>query len=572
MDAHNAKISTIINNSTLIEVPFFQRSYVWSEDLWERFLNDMEFVVQTNRPHFLGTLILQSSPVLPPNAPYATKFTLVDGQQRLTTFLIFLKVLCLRMRQPGIFDTNFRLMTTQELSLQHGKNDSAAFRLVTSQTQPVPISGAEASSQIVQAFNYFVSHMQLSTLADYMSVISNAQFVQIDLGPADDAQQIFDSLNSLGVSLTTSELLKNYFFSRNNLQKYQDIWESVFEASPADKAYWDAVIEVGRFRRPMIDLFFDAYFQLFIQDKKYAVSVVDKLVYARTSRLSNSYQHFIQNYCGGDKDVILGSLKPYAQLFRQTFQPSLCDTTTPSAFGIERLNVVIFALKTTTLIPYVLYLAKNVSDPAVLNQMYGLLESYVMRRIIVRASTRNYNNLFPALIANEILTPADLLARLQSTGSINSYIPDDTELLSGFQNAKLMNLYSKGVLYLIESRIRPAQSAVALHGFNNYSLEHLMPKKWRNHWPACASGTRRDAVLLTLGNLAIIPQTLNTSIRDSSWDTKKAGKGPSKPGLALCAAGLVTLQDALTKSDWNETEIESRALWLYDQARTLWKL
>ncbi len=572
MDAHNAKISTIINNSTLIEVPFFQRSYVWSEDLWERFLNDMEFVVQTNRPHFLGTLILQSSPVLPPNAPYATKFTLVDGQQRLTTFLIFLKVLCLRMRQPGIFDTNFRLITTQELSLQHGKNDSAAFRLVTSQTQPVPISGAEASSQIVQAFNYFVSHMQLSTLADYMSVISNAQFVQIDLGPADDAQQIFDSLNSLGVNLTTSELLKNYFFSRNNIQAYQDIWESAFEASPADKAYWDTVIESGRIRRPMIDLFFDAYFQIFIQNKRYAVSVIDKAVYARTGRLSNSYQHFIQNYCGGDKNVILSSLKSYAQLFRQTFQPALCDTTTPSAFGIERLNVVIFALKTTTLIPYVLYLAKNVANPADLDQMYGILESYILRRTIVRASAKNYNNLFQSLIANEILTPQELLRRLRNTGSATTYIPDDTELLNSFQNAKLLNLYSKGILYLIESRIRPAQSAVALHGFNNYSLEHLMPKKWRNHWPACASGTRRDAVLLTLGNLAIIPQTLNTSIRDSSWDTKKAGKGPSKPGLTLCAAGLVTLQDALTKSDWNETEIESRALWLYDQARTLWKL
>ena len=62
-------------------------------------------------------------------------------------------------------------------------------------------------------------------------------------------------------------------------------------------------------------------------------------------------------------------------------------------------------------------------------------------------------------------------------GGTNSSIPDDTELRDGFEHSKLMNLYSKGVLYLIESHIRPAQSAVVLHGFNNYSLEHLMPKK-----------------------------------------------------------------------------------------------
>ena len=76
-----------------------------------------------------------------------------------------------------------------------------------------------------------------------------------------------------------------------------------------------------------------------------------------------------------------------------------------------------------------------------------------------------------------------------------------------------------------------------------------MPKKWRNHWPSCApeEAGKRDTILLTMGNLAIIPQSLNTSIRDASWDTKKAEKGPTKPGLDLCAAGLVTLYDALGK-------------------------
>lgn len=83
---------------------------------------------------------------------------------------------------------------------------------------------------------------------------------------------------------------------------------------------------------------------------------------------------------------------------------------------------------------------------------------------------------------------------------------------------------------------------------------------------------KRDSILLTLGNLAIIPQSLNASIRDSDWSTKKAGKGQEKPGLTLCASGLSTLQDSLTKTDWNEIEIQARALWLYKQAQSLWKL
>lgn len=574
MNAHKATITSIFDGTTLIEIPFFQRSYVWDKYLWERFLNDMEFTVKTKSPHFLGTLIFKDNGTPKSSEPYSTQLLLIDGQQRLTTYLIFLKVLCLKLGQSLTFDSHYRFPDTNDLSLQHGKNDRPAFEKVMGMTAPVSITDDSSKSRVVQAYNFFVESLDTSKL-NYTTIVGKTHFVRIDLDANDDEQQIFDSLNSLGVNLTTSELLKNYFFSRNNLTDYQTIWEPVFDNSVATKEYWDTIIETGRIRRPLIDIFFDAYFQLFIQNKKYSISTEDKLIYARTDRLSNSYQSFVDNYCGGSKQLILSSLKEYAELFRKTFQPDICDTTIPSTFGIERLNVVIFGLKTTTLIPYVLYLAKNISDTTALNKMYGILESYVMRRIVTHATSKNYNNLFLSLIANEILDADDLRTRLQAASGTNSYIPTDTELQDGFEHSKLMNLYSKGVLYLIESHIRPAQSAVVLHGFNNYSLEHLMPKKWHNNWPACPTpldAEKRDSILLTLGNLAIIPQSLSASIRDSDWNTKKAGKGQEKPGLTLCASGLSTLQDALTKTDWNESEIQTRALWLYKQAQSLWKL
>lgn len=81
----------------------------------------------------------------------------------------------------------------------------------------------------------------------------------------------------------------------------------------------------------------------------------------------------------------------------------------------------------------------------------------------------------------------------------------------------------------------------------------------------------RDSKLLTLGNLAIITQSLNASIRDANWATKKTGK-KNKLGLNICADGLLTLSDALEKDDWNESEIDARAQWLFTQARNLWKL
>lgn len=573
MDARKALITDIFNSSTLIEVPFFQRSYVWKEDLWERLLEDMEFVVKTKKPHFLGSIILKEGRKPQLGEFFSSCRTVVDGQQRLTTFMIFLKVLCLKLNQPVWFDSQFRIMA-KDLVLRHGRNDIAAFEKVMAMQSVSKVDNPAPGSKIIEAFNYFVDHIDATKL-DIMTIVINTQFVRIDLDATEDEQQIFDTINSLGVNLTTSELLKNYFFNRETVSEYENKWVEVFEKDDETKAYWDTEIETGRIKRAMIDIFFDSYFQLFIQDKKYNISLEDKLMYARVDRLALSYQHFINMYCAGKKSIVLEPMKEYAQCFMKCFRPEQCGMSIPRDFGIERLNIVIFGLKTTTLIPYVLYLTKNVNKKEELNDMYGILESYVIRRMIVHASTKNYNNTFTSLILNNVLDKDSLLQKLKSAGDSTTYIPDEEELKNGFENSKLVNLQSKGIIYLLESKIRPTNSSTALLGFSNYSLEHLMPKKWRNNWDSCSSdedAKKRDSLLLTLGNLAIIPQALNASIRDAVWDIKKEGKGSSKPGLTLCASGLYTLHDALGKAEWNEIEIRNRASWLCDQAKKVWNI
>lgn len=297
-------------------------------------------------------------------------------------------------------------------------------------------------------------------------------------------------------------------------------------------------------------------------------------MYDRVENLSQSYQHFINSQCDGDKSVVLGPMREYARCFMQNFRVDQCNMSIPAAFGIERLNIVIFGLKNTTLIPYVLYVAKNVYSEEERNRIYGILESYIMRRIVVHATTKNYNNLFTSLIFNAVLDAETLLSKLKSFDDASLYIPDEEELERGFATSKLVNLQAKGIIYLIESYSRPANSATVLLGFNGYSLEHLMPKKWRNNWDACneEEAKRRDTALLTLGNLAIITQSLNASIRDARWDVKKAGKGEKKPGLNLCASGLVTLHETLKKDDWNVDEISNRAEWLAEKALEIWRL
>ena len=546
---------------------------MWKEDLWARLLEDMEFVVKTKKPHFLGSIILKEGRKPKQGENFADCRTIVDGQQRLTTFLIFMKVLCLKLKQTALFDCQFRIMG-QMIALRHGRNDIRAFEKIMSLDKAEKIDNPEPTSRIIGAFNYFVEHIDESKL-DIMTIFVNTQFVRIDLDADEDEQQIFDTINSLGVNLTTSELLKNYFFNRETVGEYDKKWADVFEQDADTKIYWDKEIETGRIKRAVIDIFFDSYFQLFIQDKKYNISNEDKLMYSRVDRLAQSYQHFINTYCDGNKNIVLDQMKDYAECFRSNLKPDQCEMSIPKEESIERINVVIFGLKNTTMIPYILYIAKNVQDKTELDKMYGILESYIMRRVVVHASTKNYNNLFTSLILNKVLDSQTLISRLKGNGDATTYCPDDSELKIGFESSKLVNLQSKGIIYLIESKIRPDNSSTALLGFNNYSLEHLMPKKWRNNWGTCASEDeekKRDSILLTLGNLAIIPQALNASIRDAAWNVKKIGKGQNKPGLLLCASGLCTLHNVLQKNIWDESEIENRADWLLTQAKNIWKI
>ncbi|CBL05216.1 DUF262 domain-containing protein [Gordonibacter pamelaeae] len=567
MDAGKATISGVFNGSRLLEIPFYQRAYVWGEEQWERFLGDMEFVTASKRPYFLGSIILKQESSGYTWSEVSEVRTVIDGQQRLTTMVIFFKALCAKIDANRLFERDF-VLETGEVALRHGKYDRQDFEKVVNATGSEPVEG---SSAIIGAYNYFLKNIDPEKV-DRNTIKSNVQFVCIDLTEGEDEQQIFDTINSLGVRLTTAELLKNYFFNRENEQAFKDSWEDVFEPTAEKKSFWDQEVVTGRIKRTLIDLFFDAFLQIMVQDKARCVTAEDKLYYSRTSNLFQSYKDFISRYCDGGKDEVLNAMNAYAAVFESTFDPTCCDRNVPPAPSTERMNVLIFGLKNSTLIPYVLYVRKSVETPDEQAKVFATLESYIVRRMLVRATTKNYNRLFTSLILNEVKDAEALRKALEANDEATTYMPGDAEVRSAFEESCLYNLQSKGVLYLLESAIRPGMSSTALLGFNQYTLEHMMPKKWRNKWGALdeEAATRRDRKLLTLGNLAIITHSLNASIRDADWTTKKQGKG-YKDGLALCAAGLATMAGALEKESWGEDDIADRAEWLANKALEVWR-
>jgi uncharacterized protein with ParB-like and HNH nuclease domain len=567
MEAGKRTINDIFNGNRVLEIPFFQRSYVWSDIQWERLIEDMETVSATNKPYFLGSVILKQQQTTTGNN-VGDKRTLIDGQQRLTTLNIMLKVLCLKNNLNTSFDRVFRLMNN-EIALWHNHNDIKDFNKILNLTSEDDLAG---ESSIIACYNYFKNEIDVGKL-NLNNILTNIMFVGIDLGVDEDEQQIFDTINSLGVRLTTAELLKNYFFHRDDVNSYNENWKNVFERDTDTKKFWDRDITAGRSIRENIDLFFYSFLQIKIQDSSLNVKTEDKKLFTKVDGLFDSYKKFIQDF-NINKATLIQEIKEYAEIYRTNIDFDVIDRELSPNYGIERINAIIFGLENTTLIPYVLFVLKKVQNSNERNLIFEYLESYIMRRMICHETTKNYNQLFSErLIANNIVTRNGLKAHIETQSDKVNFMPSNQDIENGFFESKLVNKQAAGILYMIESVIRDrTRHSTSLLGLARYSLEHVMPKKWENNWNTLTSEEEkniRNRLLLTLGNLTIITTSLNTSIRDADWNTKKNGRG-ERHGLKTFASGIETFSHFLDRTNWNEDVIKERAEFLFSKAREIW--
>ena len=577
MEAGKRTISDIFNGNRKLIIPFFQRNYVWKEEQWARLIEDMEYISATEKDYFLGSIILKSQQTSS-GSTIGDVRTIIDGQQRLTTIAIFLKVLGIKSNAQRVVNKRFTL-DDDSLALQHSQWDTEAFETVMNLETLEDIDAG--SSNILKAYNYFKENVDESKLKIQM-IISRAQFVGIDLDTNEDEQQIFDTINSLGVKLTTGELLKNYFFSKETKEEYNKYWKPVFEADEECREFWDQETIVGRMRKNNIESFLLSYLMVKLQDPTIGVSTEDKMLLRRTDGLFNNYKKFINWYIlkpemsPEDKKTatfdFVNDLTEYAKIYKTSFNPAYLGTEIASTPSLERLNVIIYGLEANTTIPYLMFVQKNIHNEEEKAKIFAYLESYLMRRLVCKSSNNNYSDLFTEnLIGNDIRTADDLKNYIQNKNAEASVaMPSNLMLRKAFQDNILPNKRATGVLYMLESRIRNAgMHSTGLLGFNSYSLEHLMPKKWRNNWGMAIDPDNRDYKLQTLGNLAIITSSLNSSIRDAIWEKKLAGTS-SKGGLKTYAAGLVTMEQVLASDDWDEEKIDERAVWLADKAISIW--
>lgn len=587
MQAQGTSIASLLGGEKRLVIPYYQRAYVWTEPQWKRFLEDMEYVSKTKKAYFIGSIILKQMLTLS-CAEIGDLREVIDGQQRLTTLAVFFKVLSLLKNDPCIFSIDFMSRIGDgKCKICHNRLDKPFFDMVISLAEPVDLLSEDNGKYrdrdgkvvthpngILLLYQYFLSSIRGKENCFSGNLTSLLQVVSIDVTAREDEQQIFDTVNSLGVDLTTTELLKNYLFNEGNEDDFNEWWAPVFEKDEATKNYWNTKVVSGVKKLPLIDLFFNAFFMVMIHDEQFRVATEEKLKYMRVEELFSSYRDFVRDHLDGDRLWLVKKINNAAKLFKDFFNPNIRYEPITGGNLSDRINEMIFSIDKTNLIPYVLYLLMDGVKDNERDKIFIALESYIMRRVVCRSDTSGYNRFFSdAMLTNKVITADAFAGYVACLDNRLLVMPSDEELRDGALNEYRINSQNIGILYMLETKVRPAMSATCVKGIASYSLEHLMPRTWRSTWDLSGLSeevmSKRDDSLWRLGNLAILPSKLNSSVSNGRWEDKVAGNRKGQ-GLRDCANGLVTLSKYLDLPEWTEVTIGQRGRELYEMMMEAW--
>jgi len=578
LSANKEKLHSFFQGTNQYQIPFFQRSYVWKKDNWEELWDNILEEKQAHTAgqdseHFIGTIIIKQklSETLGINP-----FDLIDGQQRLTTICVLLKAIQDSLENDAnknfinsllIFvDANGK----QHIRLSHSKIDTKYFtEIILSIDANKVLTYDDYKEDVVDKLNniqkcyvYFKSKTKSLDQTELMAitniVLQKLPVIHMALSKEDDVQQIFDTINSLGIKLTTGELLKNYLFATKKVEPfYNPYWEIVFEDDEDDVKFWNESKTAGRIPRTVIELFLHSF--LTIKTEKLS----------KLESLFKEYKAYLKDSTDNDKIIFAKELKEYAEIYRN-FPSDINLKEFAYADFEKRFFYLIDKLDINTVMPLVLYIYKNITDTNERRNIIETLESYLVRRTACRLTTKNYNNLFVSIMGemkrNKVTTQTAFKQILLGYKDDTNVMPTDAQFETAFSSSHIINKYAEGILFCITLYLNSHKYMDNnMLNNDNLSLEHIMPKKWRNHWnnPKVTDEAMRDHKLLTLGNLTVVKGKLNSSMRDAAWVKKQKA-------LQQFSTFKITT-DYINTTIWDENNITNRATDLLTYAKGIWK-
>lgn len=623
MDADDHQIEVILSEGRRFMVPLYQRKYQWADNRLEPFWEDVEAKAKevleggSKFEHYMGALIL--APIGTGERIGATpRVQVVDGQQRLTTFQLLLAAIrevarkfecedIISYVEDYIFNklkskdtdplTKFKLTPTpSDRELFHSiiENKYSQVRLKYHKYyygNRVPKNTSHRALRAYELFYNWVGEFALFGSADkeeqdekldktapeakeiieerleslLRAILNRMKLVVITLGEEDDAQVIFETLNSKGEPLLAMDLVRNNIFYRAEKEGasaealYKELWD------PFDEDWWRVSAPNARPKRPRIDHFLSHVLAAQTGEK---ISVRE---------LYSEYRAFVSPKGKPrfpEVETELRLLEGYAPVYR-AIEGHDRETYPDLAWLGEKLST----WQITTVYPVVFQIAKSEIDMSQRKELYSLIYSFIVRRALCGLTAKNLNQVFQSLgaflISNGVSLGAFKDFFAMRTGDSTRF-PSDEEFKSGILSQPAYNLAPgnriKDVLWELELKSRTgfAEKSAKPSGLQT---EHVLPVMWTEEWPFSdgewvnvwaddPKSMRRNQLKQTLGNLTLITGGLNSSASNNSFSHKKEKFGEH---TALFLNKWFSKHD-----DWNEQKIEERGNHFATLACDIW--
>ncbi|GAA6799327.1 DUF262 and DUF1524 domain-containing protein [Helicobacter pylori] len=527
------------NQKNQLVIPIYQRLYSWEKEQCKQLWDDIIKIGGDNKMdgHFIGSILYVLDRITHSN----NALLIIDGQQRLTTITLLLTAL----RDHW---SDKRKEIEDDYLINSDKDGDKKFRLILSESDKDTLlylidkdrrKPSEFSSKIVENFKLFEEWVSnTDKLETIFKGLDKLMVVEISLEKGkDDSQLIFESMNSKGIELTQTDLIRNYIVMETETEKQEGFYNK----------YWRAMEENFKQNKKWFDRFVRHYLTI----KTREIPNINK-VYA----VLKDYQ---QKERIGIEDL-LKDLQKYCRYFCRIVFKKEADKDLNKALGF------LVDLKMDVIYPLLLELYSDYSD-GVLSKadfipIIALIESYICRRAVCGLGTNSLNKVFPFVTKK--------INKDQYLESIKAYFgyltekqrfPNNDEFKDCFITIDFYKFQKKEYFFeRLENFDR--KERVYTH---EYTTEHIMPQELTEEWERDLGENFQEIhnkYLHTIGNLTLTGY--NSEYSNKSFQEKRDMEGGFKDSPLRLNQGLRDLKS------FGEEEIKKRANDLADLALKIW--
>lgn len=499
----------------------------------------------------------------------------------MTTLSIYLKALDSLLTDDQLhnnFQSSFFIQNGQRNPvLHHSINDRAAYQEVMWGYS----LDAYVEKRVVKAYHFFhnkflgKSQSELRKL--WMAVFARIKFVEIILDDQDDEQQIFDTINSLGVDLTIDELMKNFLYDAEEEQAYVNNWKPMFDDA-ASREFWGtsdaARSQAATDENKVISNFFYDFVRIKMWDYEDEEGF-DRKVFVQKSQTFSTCKSFVEIFNTG-KQSLANEIIEYAKLYKKYFNKRNLDIRLPTTPGIERVACIAMA-KDSTITPYLLYVLKNIPDLKERSRMFGFLETYLVRRMValpVSANKMSAEFFTEQLIGKRIDSFDNLKQYIMDINEDkNMHIPSDEEIATNIHKTVFGDESIPRLIYYLQETRNGYNKSTG--GFNYFLAEYIIPKPCKAseiNYPPHEDDMKeqeRKTRTKTIGNFILLkkPRIDDNPDRESDEQEKmkKDLKKVANESFAVKSEVMKKYLSPVVCSDWfarrrswNEDDVQTR--------------